>query len=193
MNEQRIGDWLQTYSGGQFFPLDPRPEEIDIRDIAHSLSLICRFNGHCRSFYSVAEHSIRASFLVPPEDAPYALLHDAVEVYTGDIITPIKNQLLYSAPGDTRQMSFRKREHEILAVVLRRFGLKETLPDSVKKADLIMLATEFRDIMVESENPPPLIEQPLSGKIEPWSPESAEMHFLFKATQYGFTEADDGR
>ena len=193
MNTQRIGNWMQTYCGGQFFPLDPRPEEVTIKDIAHALSLICRFNGHCKCFYSVAEHCVRATYLVSREDAPYALLHDAVEAFTGDVITPVKNQLLYCAPGDNRLTPFRKQEHEILAVILRRFGLKETLPDSVEKADLIMLATEARDIMVEGKESWVLPEPAQSEIIVPWSPESAEQHFLFKATLYGFMEANDAK
>ena len=51
MRAPRNGSWIQTYTGIQFWPLDPRPEEIEIRDIAHALSLLCRFNGHCRVFY----------------------------------------------------------------------------------------------------------------------------------------------
>ena len=60
-------DWIQTYSGKKFYPLDPRPEDIDIRDIAHALSLNCRFNGHCRCFYSVAEHSVGVSSSQSPD------------------------------------------------------------------------------------------------------------------------------
>ena len=56
--EQRTGNWMQTYSGVQFWPLDPHHSEINIVDIAHALSNMCRYAGHCREFYSVAEHSI---------------------------------------------------------------------------------------------------------------------------------------
>ena len=55
---ERGGDWMQTYSGFQFWPLDPRPEEIHVIDIAHSLANQCRYAGHCREFYSVAQHSV---------------------------------------------------------------------------------------------------------------------------------------
>jgi len=64
MDLQRNGDWIQTFSGLQFWPLDPRPDEINIEDIAHALSLQCRFGGHCNRFYSVADHSIHVSMLV---------------------------------------------------------------------------------------------------------------------------------
>ena len=82
-----------TYTGRQFFPLTPRQEDIDIEDIAHSLSRLCRFNGHCKSFYSVAEHSYRISYIVPPEFALWGLLHDAGEAYLSDLPRPIKHQI----------------------------------------------------------------------------------------------------
>ena len=60
----RKGSWMQTHSGRAFFIEDVRPEDISINDIAHHLSLICRFSGACNSFYSVAEHSVRALELI---------------------------------------------------------------------------------------------------------------------------------
>lgn len=65
---ERAGDWMQTFTGRQFWPMDPRPEDLDILDIAHALSLLCRFGGHCQRFYSVAEHSVHVSTLAtaPP-------------------------------------------------------------------------------------------------------------------------------
>lgn len=64
----RQGDWMQTRSGQKFWPLDPRPDEVVLEDIAHALSNTCRFAGHCRTFYSVAEHSVRASLLMQRSD-----------------------------------------------------------------------------------------------------------------------------
>ncbi|MFN9113590.1 MAG: phosphohydrolase, partial [Bacteroidota bacterium] len=69
--------WIQTFSGIAFWPLDPKPEHVRIADIAHALSMKCRYNGHTRKFYSVAEHSVLVSRHVPEEDALWALLHDA--------------------------------------------------------------------------------------------------------------------
>lgn len=57
--QARVGDWMQTYSGRQYCPLDPRAEEVDDEDIAHHLGMICRYCGACRRFYSVAEQQAR--------------------------------------------------------------------------------------------------------------------------------------
>ena len=86
----RKGDWMQTFTGKKFWPLDPRSDDVDIKDIAHSLALTCRFNGQCNLFYSVAQHSVFVSRLVTPSQALAALLHDSTEAYLGDIIRPIK-------------------------------------------------------------------------------------------------------
>ena len=81
---------MQTFTGRLFDPFNPDPALIDLRDIAHALGNICRFGGHSRRYYSVAEHSILVASLVPEPLRLPALLHDAAEAYLGDIITPIK-------------------------------------------------------------------------------------------------------
>ena len=82
LSTSRNGDWLQTFTGKAFFPLDPRPEEMDIFDIAHALSNLCRYGGHCNKFYSVAEHSVLVSILCRlyygEQVALQGLLHDAL-------------------------------------------------------------------------------------------------------------------
>src|SRR5271165_7548492 len=88
--DNRKGDWIQTYTGRVMYPLDPRPEEINIIDIAHALSNLCRFTGHVRTFYSVAEHSVRVSQHCDPKDALWGLLHDASEAYLADMSRPMK-------------------------------------------------------------------------------------------------------
>ena len=85
MNVARRGGWIQTYTGRQFWPLDPRIEDIDIHDIAHALSHQCRYSGHCLRFYSVAEHSVLLSHHVAGEHMLWALLHDAWEAYLAAI------------------------------------------------------------------------------------------------------------
>ena len=81
----RIGDWMQTYTGERFWPLDPRIEDIHIRDISMALGKLCRYGGHTIFFYSVAEHSVLVSEYVPEEYALWGLLHDASEAYLSDI------------------------------------------------------------------------------------------------------------
>lgn len=98
-------NWIETYTGKKFYPLNPHPEDVDIIDIAHSLSMQCRFNGHSRVFYSVAEHSI----IVAKELSGYSkliqlygLLHDAAEAYLCDLPRPLKNQIKDYRPFETQ-------------------------------------------------------------------------------------------
>lgn len=86
----RKGNWMLTVSGKAYWPMDPREEEVDIEDIAHALSMQCRYTGHTIRFYSVAEHSLYVSYLVPQHLALEGLLHDAAEAYVGDLNRPVK-------------------------------------------------------------------------------------------------------
>lgn len=131
--------WLQTYTGRQFWPLRPRGEDIDLLDIAHALSNQCRFAGHTRSFYSVAEHSVYVSRIVPPEWAAVGLLHDASEAYLMDVPRPIKGHL-----GGYREM-----EEALMWTVCARFNLtgNPAAWAAVKYADNAMLAAERDQVM----------------------------------------------
>jgi 5'-deoxynucleotidase YfbR-like HD superfamily hydrolase len=129
--------WLLTASGKQFDPVDPQPDMIDLVDIANGLSNECRFAGQCRYFYSVAQHSVLVSQNVPRENAWEALLHDAAEAYIKDIPAPIKRLL----------PDYRALEHKIEAAIRARFGLPDSQTPIVKHADLVLLATERRDLM----------------------------------------------
>ena len=86
----RKGDWFVTYSGKQFWPLDPQPQDVCVRDIAHHLSLVCRFGGAVRTHYSVAQHSLIVADILPPRLKLRGLLHDATEAYVGDMVRPLK-------------------------------------------------------------------------------------------------------
>jgi len=176
----RIGDWMQTFpTGTMFWPLDPRQHEVHLEDIAHALSNICRFGGHCREFLSVAQHSIIVSQVCDPADALVGLLHDAPEAYLGDLIRPLK----YGGFGER----YRKVEHSLLLAILGRFGLpvRARLPASVERADAVVLWTEKRDLLTEPPAPwgEPQGHGPiccLPGKVEPWSPEEARRQFLLR-------------
>lgn len=137
---KRKGDWILTFSGVEFYPIDPRSEEVNIEDIAHALSMLCRYGGHTSQFYSVAEHSVRVSELVPREDQLWALLHDASEAYLVDLPRPIKR---HSEIG----RHYRIAEDKLMASVAARFGLPPDEPAAVKVADEAMLAVEARELL----------------------------------------------
>ena len=96
--QPKAKSWIGTYSGRKFYPYDPKPEDVSVEDIAHSLSLQNRFNGHCERMYSVAQHSINCAKLLKDlgydvKYQLYALLHDASEAYLSDIVSPVKEYL----------------------------------------------------------------------------------------------------
>lgn len=130
--------WLYTYSGVRFDVEDPRPENINIIDIAHALSLLCRYGGHSSRFYSVAEHSVLVSYLVPEEDALAGLLHDATEAYVVDLPRGVKNAIGYR---------YRMLEVAVWDAIVKQFGLASKLPESVKYADNAILLTEKKALM----------------------------------------------
>lgn len=170
----RKGDWIQTFTGQQFWPLDPRPEEIHIEDIAHSLSLQCRYAGHCSEFYSVAQHSVLIAQAMPRELALWGLLHDAAEAYVVDVPRPLKAHL----PG------YKAIETAVMNSVVVRFGLTPSvMPSEVKRADDAILADEVQALMKEPSQPWDLPQPALCINIVPWPPETAKHLFLmsFKA------------
>lgn len=136
---ERIGDWLQVFSGGAVWPLDPRADEIKIEDIAHALSLSCRFGGHSRFHYSIGQHSLLVAKHCDEADALWGLLHDAGEAFVSDVLRPIK-RLPIMAP-------YRELENRVQAVICQKWGLPIEMPASVARADLVVLATEARDVM----------------------------------------------
>ncbi len=142
-----IPTWMQTYSGCPFHPMDPKAEDVDIVDIAHALSQICRFGGHCDRPYSVADHSLLVSDIVEELEPDnylaqlWGLMHDSAEAYTGDIIRPIK----YSSPKVTAIL--KGMEDKCLDVIAEALSLPLPIPLVVKKADNLALALECRDLM----------------------------------------------
>jgi hypothetical protein len=129
----RVGDWMMTFTGRKFFPLDPRPEDIDLRDIAWGLAHQCRYNGHGRFYYSVAEHSVLLSqHFAEALPSREALLHDAAEAYIGDVIRPLKRSL----------PQFVEIEAKLERVIFARFNLPAILRDEIKAADTAILTDE---------------------------------------------------
>lgn len=158
-------NFIETYTGKKFHYLDPKPEEIDIIDIAHALSLKCRFNGHVREFYSVAEHCIRVANIVPKRLRLGALLHDAAEAYMPDVPRPIKIHF-----------GLREFEDVIQNMIDEKFGMSSRSL-RIKEADDILIATEARDLMPNMDGWMEL-PKPLEQKIVPMLPKVAELSFL---------------
>lgn len=164
-------DWIQTYTGRQFWPLEPRVDDIDIVDIAHALSNLCRYGGHVEQFYSVAQHCVLVSHAVPAEHALRGLLHDASEAYLIDVPRPIKRSEGMEA--------YREAEKRLEATIYERFGLSAEDPECIKTADNQLLRTEQRDLM----KPAPAAWKDyrvgaLPETIIPWSPQFARCRFL---------------
>lgn len=175
----RKGDWGCTVTGRAFYPEDPRTEDICIEDIAHALSMMCRFGGHTREFYSVGQHSVLVSDVCHPRDALWGLLHDASEAYIVDIPRPLKY-----AEG---MEGYRVLESAFMTAVCERFGLPRRMPETVSWADEALLATEARDLMPQdSVEKWSLNELPLDRRIEPWTPRYAKEQFLSRF--YSLTE-----
>lgn len=176
---------ILTSTGKWFDILRPDPSLIDLCDIASALSKLCRFGGHCRQFYSVAEHSILAAKMMRQrkENNPtlirWALLHDASEAYVVDIPRPAKRQLT----------EYIKIEDAIQRAIAERFNLPWPMPQEVHEADNDILSLELRAYMPEqTEHMLPLLPQMeftdgLPAKT--LSPRMAEKNFLKEAKALG--------
>lgn len=183
--------WILTNSARPFDLLNPRAENVITTDLAHALSLVCRFNGHCAHHYSVAQHSLLVAYIIEkeggtPEEQLAGLLHDGTEAYISDLTRPLKLLLIEAArqrqiawldlvgqvsaqshavsldAAATRILTTAERqgvsllldtyheiEQRIWLAIAERFHLAPELPECVKHADMIALATEKRDLLPE--------------------------------------------
>lgn len=195
----RRGDWIQTFTGRRFYPLDPFPEEVDEFDIAHALSLLCRFGGHVDRFYSVAEHCVLMSRWVEQwaHRAPQgftgeeirllaleALVHDATEAFVVDVPRPLKQSL----------PEYRAIEDRVAVAVWKRFGLpvhvRRTLVAGfviefaveslvVKGADARILLDERNALMAATRHRWAQDDlEPLGVTVDGWAPAVAERMYL---------------
>ncbi len=170
------GPYLQTVSGRWVNPFDPDPDQIELSDIARALANQCRFGGHCRPFYSVAQHCVIVSELMEQEggnaeDALAALMHDAPEAYLGDLPHPIKHR----SPLGT---VFREAEEPLDRMIRRRFSISDP-SEAVKRIDRALLATERRAFSAEMWDWPELegVES-LQLELRAWSPDEAADAFI---------------
>lgn len=161
--------FLQTYSGAPFYPLAADPVDVSIIDIAHALSMLCRYNGHVRRFYSVAEHCVLLSHTVSPEHARWALLHDAAEAYIGDMVWPLKEEI----------PAYKQVESDIMDAICERFGLDPDQPAEVTEHDRRIVIDEADSLMAPAQIPWPALVgfAPLGVKVEGWSPTRAEAEY----------------
>lgn len=212
---------ILTNSARQFDLLNPRAENVITTDLAHALSLVCRFNGHCAWHYSVAQHSLLVAYIIEkeggtPEEQLAGLLHDGTEAYISDLTRPLKLLLIEAArqrnkawlniiaelgadnsaagikAGATRILNTVEREgifllldtyHQIEEAIwfaiAERFHLAPELPECVKRADMIALATEKRDLLPEHPAPWECLEgyAPLPERIGKYQHEAVRQQF----------------
>lgn len=180
---------IRTYTGKLVNPIDMKPEDIDIRDIAHGLSNTCRFNGQCNRFYSVAEHSVHVASIVPEPYKFAALLHDASEAYLSDLNTFVKYY-----PG---MYVYRDIECHLLDVILNKYnisGLTIEVWKHIKAADVIMYGKEkwslFDGPFTEADIHPmrlwasQIAKFPRGIELRCWRPEDAENAFMHSFYKY---------
>ena len=172
--------WIQTFTGKAIDVCDPKPEDIEIEDIAIGLSRQCRFNGQCSRFYSVAEHSVHVSRTLESwgldrETCFLGLMHDAAEAYVGDIVQPIKRGLA----------NFDAIEERFFHAIADRFMMRRSIPPVVKEADIACLVEEQAELMSPSPRPWRL---PSVRKATPLAMHESQWHAafdLFRSSYFG--------
>ena len=179
----RVEPWIITPSGRELHPFDPAPEEIDIGDIARSLSRNCRFSGNLsdqwgNDIYTVAQHCVYVVGELQLNEARlWGLLHDASEFPFGDIVSPVKS----------RFPEYKKAENEFGAHVRGRFSVpfSPEIDDAVKKADLDMFFAEAYTMTVingthwgGTGGASPRTMYDVDPNFRPWFPLEARTRFL---------------
>lgn len=181
--------WMMTYTGKQVYPLEMKPEDICINDIAHSLGLQCRFNGMVSDFYSVAEHCVLISEWLEQEgydeDTQLSgLLHDANEAYLSDMIRPIKNAL-----GDAYE-PFKAAGSKIDVLLADMHKLEYPWSHAVHDADSRIINDE-KTYLFGTGKPWVHGGDPLGVDIKCWEPREAERRYRFRYYKL-WTPVNDG-
>jgi hypothetical protein len=173
MSDER-GRPVGTFSGRRLHPLDPRPEEVTVEDVAHGLGNTCRYGGQCQFYYSVGTHSIYVSSELAehgPAMALYGLFHDAAEAYITDVPRPLKREL----------DGYDRIEEDILEAVWDRLGVSAPTDEqweAVMAADDRLFRYEADRLLAEFE--PPSVPQ-LPYDIRPCEPEAVREEFRARA------------
>lgn len=167
---------ILTSKGNYFDFANAEFYDYDIEEIAHALSHLCRFTGHTRKHYSVAQHSVHVANLVPTGYQLEALLHDASEAYLGDVSSPLKALL----------PDYKRIEQSVEYGIARHFALAYPQTPCIKEADLRMLVTEKRDLMphIQYDSVCWPSHKPAPFKVVPWTAEKAKREFLVMYEQY---------
>jgi len=168
------GPTILLYSGNYFSYENPHDSVWTLEDIAHGLAMTCRFGGQARRYYSVAEHSVYVSRLVPPELAWDALMHDAAEAFICDMPKPLKEML----------PEYKRIEKHVESAIGERYGLRYPMPPEIKMADIQMLRAEQVQIMRNDDDWHWTFDVPEPDiTIAALPPESAKVMFLDRATE----------
>lgn len=164
--------WMQTFTGGRVYPMLPDSRVVEIEDIAHALSQICRFGGHTRVPYSVAQHSVVLSYSCRPKDRVNALLHDAAEAYLGDVVRPFKIQLPWFKPLESKWLLAISKALDVSPI---------SEPRGLVRVHEALLASERRDLLKDVPDLDwGLTVPPLSKKVVPWESAEAKSRFLWR-------------
>ena len=177
---------ILTYSGRRFYPLDPRPEDVDPIDIAHSLSNQCRYTGHTKFHYSVATHSVLIFDYLKKQGhddsvLAQAILHDGGEAYLLDLAAPLKHH-----PEGFGER-FCKVEDAIEKVIAQRFGLDYPYDPVVKDIDIQLRETEMDQLFPRDAERNHYGEK-LPIFIPRWSPAEGKINFLFRLAELGIVD-----
>lgn len=166
--------WMETHSGLQFNYVFLDPQAVSIPDIAHALSHMCRYNGHVKRFYSVAEHCVHLAQFVrahggESEQQLVALFHDGAEAYLADVVRPAKRRI----------PQYMALEGAVDAAVAYAIGHVHPFPNWLKELDTRILVDERAQAM----NPSPHAwavdgMDPLGVRIRMWRPYKAKRMFL---------------
>jgi hypothetical protein len=187
-----LDSFCATYTGKRFYFNNPQPEMICLQDIAHALSQQCRFGGHSKHFYSVAEHSVLVSYYVPTPYAADALLHDAAEAYCGDARTPFKKLLavktISAVDACPVLMSYTMFERQVLEMIFEKYGLFWPLNPVIERADNELFIAEYLNLIsgdlpehLSGVPPLKLVGQTISCHL----PSVAKQKFLARAEALG--------